>query len=78
MTFSMSLPSVFKRVIDQNILGVLYEALLGLGMIIEDNILKCNGQCSRLIHVLAILLHFVIEFFNSLTKKGIQIMVVLD
>jgi len=43
MTFSMSLPSVFKRMIGQNILEVLYEALLGLEMIIEDNILDCNS-----------------------------------
>jgi len=93
--------------IDQNILGVLYEALLSLEMIIEDNILKCDGQCSRLMHTFAILikllrhvlsltmtlrylrnnlfssgvevlLHFVIEFLNFSTKKGIQIIVVLN
>ena len=107
MTFSISLPSILKRTISQNILGVLYEALLGLGIIMEDNVLKCDSQCSRFIHTLAILikllthvlslimtlrcfhnnlsssrvevlLHFVIELLNSLTKKDIQIMVVLD
>jgi len=83
-----------------------YKALLGLGIIIDD-ILKCDGQCPRLIHTLAILmkllryvlsltmtlkclhdnlsgtevevlLHFIIELLNFLTKKGIQIVVVLD
>ena len=73
----------------------------------DDNVLKCNSQCPRLIHVLVILmkllrhalslmitlkclhnnlsglgvevlLHFVIELFNSSTEKGVQIIVVLD
>jgi len=37
---------------------MLYKALLGLGMIIEINILKCNGQYLKFIHMLAILMIF--------------------
>ena len=51
----MSLLRMFKRTIGWNILGDLYKALWGLEMIIDDNILKCNGQCPKLMHVLAIL-----------------------
>ena len=51
ITFSINLPSVFKRTISLNILGVLYDALLGLG-IMDVDILKCNGQCPKSIHAL--------------------------
>ena len=54
MTFSISLSSVFNRTIGLNISEVLYNALLDLGIIIDINTLKCKGQCSKLIHALAI------------------------
>ena len=52
----MSFPSVFNKMMGQNILGELYEALLGFGMMIDNDILKCDSQCSRLIYMLAILI----------------------
>jgi len=54
----MSLPSVFYRMIGLNILGELYKALLDLGIIMELDVLKCNSQCLKLMHVLAILMKF--------------------
>jgi len=56
MIFSMSLPSVFSSVIGLNIFGMSYEALLGLGIIIDVNILKYDGQYSKSIYALAILI----------------------
>ena len=47
---------MFRSIIGLNIFRVLYEALLGLGMIIDVDILKCDSQCSKLIHILAILI----------------------
>ena len=41
-----------------NIFEMSYKALLGLGMMIEVDVLKCNGQCSKFIQVLAILVMF--------------------
>jgi len=38
------------------ILEVLYEDLLGFGMIIDINILKWDGQCPKFIQVLAMLM----------------------
>jgi len=61
MTFSINWPSIFKRTIGLNIYGVLYKALLGLGIMIEVDILKCDGQYSKLIHVLTILMIFLIH-----------------
>jgi len=37
-----------------NVLEVLYDTLLGLGMIIDMNTLKCKGQCPKSIHILVI------------------------
>ena len=56
MIFSMSLPSVFSSVIDLNIFGVSYKALLGLGIMIDVNISKYDGQYSKSIYALAILI----------------------
>ena len=82
MTFSMNFPSIFNNTMDQNILGELYEALLDFGMIIDNNILKCNSQCPKLIHVLAILtilikhvlsLTIVLRYFyNTLSGLGVD------
>ena len=52
MAFSMSLPVVFNRTIGQKDLGVLYDSLLGLGMMTELAALKCEGQYPRLKQVL--------------------------
>ena len=47
---------MFKRTIGQTILGKLYKALLDLGIIMDDDILKYNGQCPKLMYILAILI----------------------
>jgi len=56
IAFLMSLLSIFNNMISLNIFGVSYKALLDLGIMIDINVLKCNGQCLKLIHVLAILI----------------------
>jgi len=43
MTFSNSLPIVLSRIIGQKVLGVPYNFLLSLGMMMVDEILKCDG-----------------------------------
>jgi len=58
ITFSINLLSIFNRTIGLNIFGVSYEALLGLGMMIEVDILKCDSQYFKLIYVWAILIKF--------------------
>lgn len=58
ITFSINLLSIFNRIIGLNIFGVSYEALLGLGMMIEVDILKCDSQCPKLIYVWAISIKF--------------------
>ena len=54
MTFSISLPIVLRRTIGLNDLGESYDFLLGLGITIVVEVLKCNSQYPKLIHVLAI------------------------
>ena len=39
----MSFLKVLVRIIEQNILGELYNTLLGFGMIIKVDILKCDS-----------------------------------
>ena len=56
ITFSTSLPRVFKRVIGQNVFGLLYNVLFGLGMMTVVEILKYLGQWPRLMQVLVILM----------------------
>ena len=48
------MPSIFNRIIGLNILEVLYDALLGLGIMIDMDTLKCKGQCPKLIYALVI------------------------
>ena len=43
MTFSMILPSILRRMIGLNIFGKSYNALFGFGIMIEVDILKCDG-----------------------------------
>jgi len=40
MTFSISLPSIFNRIINLNDLGILYNALLGFEITIVVEVLK--------------------------------------
>ena len=54
MTFLINLPSMFSSTMGLNDLGELYEDLLGLGMIIIDDLLKWLGQYPKLIQVFAI------------------------
>ena len=56
ITFSTSLPRVFKRMIGQNAFRLLYDILFGLGMTTVVEILKYLGQWPRLMQVSAILM----------------------
>ena len=56
MTFLISLPSIFNRTIGLNILEESYKALVGLEMMMELDVLKCNSQCPKLMHTLAMLM----------------------
>ena len=49
MTFSMSLLSVFNSIIGLNVFGELYEILLGLEIIIKDDVLKYDGITNKLL-----------------------------
>ena len=53
--FSISLSIVLSSTIGQKAFSMLQLVLLGLGMIIDVNFLKCIGQYLKLIHILAIL-----------------------
>ena len=44
---------MFKRTIGLNILEMSYDVLLSLGMMMDVDILKCDGQYSKSIHALA-------------------------
>ena len=54
-TFSISLPRVLRRTMGWKAFSWSYEDLLGLGMMIVDEILKYSGQYPRLIHESAML-----------------------
>ena len=58
ITFLNSLPIVLSRTIGQKVLEVLYDSLLGLGMMIVDETLKCDSQWSNSMHELAMLMNF--------------------
>ena len=58
MTFSINLPSIFSRIIGLKDLGILYDALLGFGIMIVVKVLKWLGQYPTSIHALAILMIF--------------------
>ena len=53
MTFLISLPIVLKRTMGLNDLGESYNFLLGLGITIIVEILKCDGQYPKLMQALA-------------------------
>jgi len=51
----MSFPSVLRRTIGQNVLGLLYNSLLSFKMIINNNFLKCEDQYLRSMYGFSIL-----------------------
>ena len=42
MTFLISFPSILRKTIGWNVLGLLYDGLLDFGMIIDIKFLKCE------------------------------------
>ena len=56
MTFSISLPSVFKRTIGRNAFGVSYEVLFGLEITTVVETLKYLGQYPKLMQASAMLM----------------------
>ena len=56
MTFSISLLTVLRRTIGLKALGESYDFLLGLGIMIVVDLLKCEGQYPTLIQALAMLI----------------------
>ena len=62
MTFSINLLSMLSSMIGQKDLDESYNDLFGFGIIIDINVLKCKGQCPKLIQTLAML---IIEFKHT-------------
>ena len=56
ITFSINLPSIFKRIIGLKVFEVSYDSLLGLGIMVDIDVLKYNSQYPNLIHVLVMLM----------------------
>ena len=46
----MSLPRVLRRTMGQKAFGLSYEGLLGLGIMMVDEVLKYSGQYPKLMH----------------------------
>ena len=79
---------MFERTIGQNILEKSYKVLFGLGTMIEDNTLKCNSQCPKLTHILAMLtrlFRYILSltitlrcFHNNLLGPEVKQIVVFD
>ena len=82
ITFLNSLPIVLSRTIGQKVLGVSYDFLLGLGMMMVDETLKCNSQWSNSMHALAMSMNFLRHvasltyllrcFYDNLSGLGIN------
>jgi len=49
-TFSMSLPRVLSKTMGWKVFGLSYEGLLGLRIMIVDEVLKYLDQYSKLMH----------------------------
>ena len=64
--FLISLPVVLSKKIGQKALEESYNSLLGLGIIMDVNTLKCIGQWPNSMHALAILISF-LRYITSLT-----------
>jgi len=58
MTFLISFSKLLRRIMGLKDLGESYNSLLGLGMIIVDEVLKCKDQNPNSRQVSAILLIF--------------------
>jgi len=58
VTFSISLPRVFRRMMGRKAFRLLYDVLFGLGMTTVVEILKYLGQCPKLIQASAMLMIF--------------------
>jgi len=58
MTFLISLPTVLRRMIGLNALGESYNILLGFGITMVVEILKCEDQKPKLKHEFAMLTKF--------------------
>jgi len=43
MTFSISFPSMLRRMMEQKNLSEFYTSLFGLGIMIDINFMKCEG-----------------------------------
>ena len=51
----MSLPRVLRRTMGWKAFGLLYESLLGLGIMMVDEVLKYSGQYPKLMYESAML-----------------------
>ena len=66
MTFSINLLIILSKMMSQKALGESYDFLLGLGIMMDIETLKCDGQWPNLIYVLAISMSF-LRHATSLT-----------
>jgi len=64
VTFLINLLTILRRTIGQKILGVLYNDLISLGMIIDIDFLKWVSQTLRLMQKLAMLTKFVVYLLS--------------
>lgn len=58
MIFLISLLILLSKMMDWKVLEELYNSLLGLGIIMDVETLKCNGQWPNSMYVLVILINF--------------------
>jgi len=58
MTFLISLLIMLSRTIGLKAFGKLYNSLLGLGIMMDIETLKYNGQWPKLMHISAMLMNF--------------------
>ena len=88
MNFLISLPIVFRSTIGLNNLGKSYDNLLGFGITIAIEILKCKDQYPNSIQVFAIVIMFFRHVLslrmilrclhNSLSEPGVDILLHLN
>ena len=64
MTFSISFPSMLRRTIGCEVFGESCASLFSLEIIIDVDLLKCEGQKLRLIYELVILTKFVMHLLS--------------
>ena len=88
MNFLISLSIVFRNTIGLNNLGESYNDLLGFGIIIVIEILKCKGQYPNSIQVFVIVIIFFRHIlslriilrclYNSFFRSGVDILLYLN